>query len=144
LLEFAMTHSLGVIAGGRDGQARLALSLVHPRERIDVASADVVAIEAAAELTFTLTDGTLKTFAAPHVELTLAPHIRARLQRLSSVIVGEPIDIVVGGEVVSSPVVHEPLALQGPFRISAFDMTVAETLAAKLRKGWVGPNLRLV
>jgi preprotein translocase subunit SecD len=139
-----MMERLSVIAGGREGPARIALSLVHPRERIDVALTDVVAIEAFADVTFTMPGGRLKTYAAPHVEVTLKPHICARLHRLTSVIVGEAMDIVVSGEVVSSPIVREPLGLQGAFRISASDLDEAEALASKLRKGWVAPNLRLV
>jgi preprotein translocase subunit SecD len=143
-LEVDMKDRLAVIAGGREGQPRLALSLVHPHERIDVALTDVLAIEALADVTFSLPDGTLKTYATPHVDVTLTPPICARLHRLTSIIVGEPMDIVVGGEVVSSPVVREPLGLQGAVSISANDMADAQALAAKLRKGWVGPNLRVV
>jgi len=137
-----MKNRLSGIAGGRD--RRIALSLVHRRERIDVALADVVSIEAVADITFAMPGGHGQTFPAPAVELKLAAHINMRLHRLTSTIIDEALDIVVGGKVVASPIIGEPLGLQGSFRISAVDIESAEALAAKLRKGFAGPNLRVV
>jgi hypothetical protein len=96
-----MKHRLSLIAGGRDGLPRIALSFVHPRERIDVASTDVLAIEALPDVAFSSRDGPVTINPAPHVEVTLTPLLRARLHRLTRDIVGEAIDIVVGGAIVS-------------------------------------------
>jgi len=139
-----MKHRLALIAGGRDRVPRIALSLVHPRERIDVERTDVVAIEALPDVTFSSPDGPVTIKAAPHVEVTLTLPIRARLHRLTRDLVGEAIDIVVGGAIVSSPIVREPLGWQGAFHIKVSDMKEAEALAPKLRKGWAGPDLRMV
>ncbi|ABD06657.1 hypothetical protein RPB_1949 [Rhodopseudomonas palustris HaA2] len=139
-----MTKSFSVITGGRDGQDRIAMSIVHPRERIDVALDEVLAIEAVAEHTFAVSDGTTMTVAAPHVQVTLAPNIGARLYRLTSHIIDEAADYVVGGEIVCSPIVREPIGLRGTFFISASSLAEAEALAAKLRQGWVRPQLRVV
>lgn len=138
-----MRDRFSVTAGGRDGP-RIALSLVHPRERIDIAPADVLSIEAVAGMSCVFPGGRTETFAAPAVELTLTPPIRARLYRLTAAIVGEAMDIVVCGKIVGSPIVREPLGTRPGFRISADDMTAAQALATKLRRGWSGPDLRLV
>ncbi len=138
-----MTDRLSVMAGGRDGPGRLALSLVYPRGRIDVGLADVLSIEAVASISFAI-DGGSATFPAPSVEVKFVPHVNARLHRLTSTMIDEPLDIMVGGEVVARPIVREPLGLQGSFRIAAADIEAAEAMAAKLRKGFVGPNLRVV
>jgi hypothetical protein len=139
-----MKHRWSLIAGGRDGLPRIAFSLVHPRGRIDVALTDVLAIEALPDVTFSSPDGPVTFNAAPHVEVALTPHIGARLLRLTRDIVGDTIDIVVGGGIVSSPIVQEPLGWQGAFHIKVSDMKEAEALAAKLLKGWAGPDLRMV
>ncbi|MFC0240144.1 hypothetical protein [Rhodopseudomonas telluris] len=139
-----MTNSLSVIAGGRSGPGRIAMSIVHPRERIDVTFDEVLAVEAVADYTFAVSDGTTMTFASPHVEVTVAPHIGARLYRLTSHIIDEAADYVVGGEIVCSPIVREPIGLRGAFFISADSLADAEALAAKLRRGWARPQLRVV
>lgn len=139
-----MTKSFSVIAGGRDGQDRIAMSIVHPRERIDVALAQVLWIEVVPDVTFAAPDGTLRTYAMPSVHIGLAPSICARLHRLTSVILQETMDLVVGCEVVSSPRVLEPIGAEQAISIGVYDVADAEALAAKLRQGWVRPQLRVV
>jgi hypothetical protein len=139
-----MTNSLSVIAGGRGGQDRIAMSIVHPRERIDVTLAQVLSIEVVPDVTFAAPDGMLRTYAMPSVHIGLAPSICARLHRLTSVILQEKMDLVVGGEVVSSPRVLEPIGAEQAISIGVYDVADAEALAAKLRQGWVRPQLRVV
>jgi preprotein translocase subunit SecD len=59
-------------------------------------------------------------------------------------IIEEAMDIVVGGEVVCSPVVREVLGIREMFSISACNIAQAQDIVAKLRKGWVIPGLRVV
>jgi hypothetical protein len=139
--------ALTVICGRADGgapPARIALSLVHARERIDIPVSAVVRIEAREE--FTVCDwGTrrLWTFPSPHVEVCFTPAIHARIYRLTRQIVDEPVEIIVGSECVYRPIVREPLRGQG-FRISAFDLAEAHALAHRLRAGWSKAVPRLV
>jgi len=139
-----MKHEWAVIPGGRAAVGRIAFALVHPRARIDVAFSDVLLIEALEEITFALPGGVFKTFTVPRVEVTLAPRARSQLRQLTAAIVGEAMDIVVSGRVVSSPIVREPLGRHPTFTIKLFDLAEAEALAAKLRQGWDRPALRVV
>ncbi|WP_420131622.1 SecDF P1 head subdomain-containing protein [Rhodopseudomonas sp.] len=139
-----MSSNLSVIAGGRDGQERIALSLVHPRERIDVTIPQVLSITIVPDITFAVPDGTLRTLAMPSVVLRLAPSICGRLHRLTSTILQEKMDIVVGGEVIASPRVLEPIGGDQAFSIGVYDLADAEDLAEKLRRGWARPALRAV
>jgi preprotein translocase subunit SecD len=137
--------SFSVIEGSADAPVRIALSLVHPRERIDIPVRDVLSIKSRAEQTFFCPElQASRTHSAAHARLQFKPDVRARIWRLTSQIVGEAMQIVVADEVICRPVVREPLGLQEGFNISAYDMEEARTLAAKLQQGWVIPNLRVV
>ncbi len=132
-------RNLKVVKGGRSTPAvRLALSLVHPRERIDVPVAAIVRIVAYAER-----QGPWP-FHNPHVGVWLVASIHERIYRLTRRIVDEPMDIVVCGECISSPVVREPLGPELPIRISAWDFAEAQALADLMRKGWLKAGPRLV
>ena len=136
---------LSVIDGRADARDRIALSLVHPREQIDIPVKAVRTIEAIAERTFFLADGrTSKTYRLPHVLLAFAPYLGARIHRLTARIVGEELAILVAGTIVSRPVVREPHGLRETLCIDVNDMEQAEALVAKLREGWAGPALRVV
>jgi hypothetical protein len=136
---------LFVIEGRPDAPVRIALSLIHPRERIDIPVRDVLEIEAFAEQTFFFPDiRESRTFPWAHVRLNFKPQTRARIYRLTSQIVEEEMQIVVAAEVVCSAVVREPLGIQEGFNITANDLAEAEKLACKLREGWVMPDLRAV
>jgi len=76
--------------------------------------------------------------------MNFKPEVRARIYKLTSQIVDDALEIVVVGEVVSRPIVREPLGTWKGFVISANDMDEATALAAKLRQGWVIPALRVV
>jgi preprotein translocase subunit SecD len=139
-----MSSNLLVIAGGRDGQERIALSLVHPRERIDVTIAQLLAITVVPDVTFAAPDGTLRSYAMPSVHVGLAPSICARLHRLTQAILQEKMDIVVAGEVIASPRVLEPIGAEQGISIGVYDVADAEQLAEQLRRGWARPALRAV
>jgi preprotein translocase subunit SecD len=61
---------------------------------------------------------------------------------LTRKIVGEALEVFVGGECVASPIVREPLCGEASFQISANDLAEAEALAQRLRIGWskAGPK----
>jgi preprotein translocase subunit SecD len=135
---------LSVVEGRPDAPVRIALSLVHPRERIDIPVKDVLKIEANAEQTFLPELKASKINPRAHVRLEFKPDIRARIYRLTSQIVGEELQVVVAGEVVTRPIVREPLGIREGFSISAFDLEEAKALERKLREGWIIPDLRVV
>jgi hypothetical protein len=122
---------------------RIALSLVHPRERIDIPVSAILRIEAHGEIAFT-EQGTGRPWISPnpHVEICFAEAIRERICQLSRQILDQPWDIVVGGEVVASAIVREPLCSQACFQISANDLAEAHALAHRMRTGWskAGPR----
>jgi preprotein translocase subunit SecD len=137
---------LKVIRGkGSEGPPaeRIALSLVHKRERIDIPVSAVVRIEAHAELIVSVRETRqVLAFSEPRVEVWLNQAIRGRISRLSREIIDEPLDIIVGGERISSPIVREPLCSQGCFVISVHDVSEAHALAQRMRTGWItaGPR----
>jgi preprotein translocase subunit SecD len=134
-----------VIDGRPDAPLRIALSLVHPRGRIDIPVKDVLKIETRAEETsFSADAQTSKTDAAPHVRLEFTAEIRARIHRLTSQIVDDELAIVVAGHVICRPLVREPLDVHGWFNIRVHDLEQARDLAAKLREGWINPDLKVV
>lgn len=126
-----------MIEGRADAPVRIALSLVHSCGRVDIPPGDVLEIEAKAEQTFFFSDTwTSKTYARPHVRLSFTPRIGTLIHRLTSQVVGEPLDVVVVGKVVISPVIHEPGGLRESMSIGFYDLEDAQKLAAKLRDGW--------
>jgi hypothetical protein len=132
-------RDLRVVQGGRSAPAvRLALSLVHPRGRIDIPVDAIVWIVAYGE-----GQGPWP-FHNPHVEVCFAPAIRKRIYDLTQHIVDEPMDIVVCGERISSPIVREPLGQDSSFRISAYDLAEAQELADQMRTGWMKAGPRVI
>ncbi len=124
--------------------AEIALSFVHEEDRIDVPAGAVRGIRAYATQTFVI-KGTRRRMVLdrPGVEICLSEEICAKLRQLTERIVDEPIDIVVGCEVISSPIVREPMGGSPCIQISAFDVAEARALADKLRgrsKGCRAPD----
>jgi hypothetical protein len=132
-----------VLAPGKLPDERIALSLVHPRGRIDVPVSVIRSIEAREEHVFGTRNGPFK-LAAPHVEIRLTPAVSSRLYELTRQIVGEPLETVVGGKTICKAIVHEPLGRRGHIWISASDFDEARTLAERLRERWSKVGLRLV
>jgi hypothetical protein len=136
---------LSVIEGRPDAPIRIALSFVHPRERIDIPVRDVLMIEAFAEETFFFPElQASKTYPFAHVRLDFKPHVRASIYRLTTKIMEEVLEIVAAGEVICRPVVREPLGIRNGLKIGVYDFEDAKKIAAKLREGWVIPGLRVV
>jgi len=112
----------------------IALSFVHEEDRIDVPADAVRGIRAYTTQAFAI-KGTWRRIVldSPGVEICLSEKICAKLRQLTQRIVNEPIDIVVGCEVISSPIVREPMGGSPCIQITAFDVAEARALADKLR-----------
>lgn len=143
---------LNLIAGGAAVRSdeRIAFSLVHPVQRIDVPVRALLDVEACAQETFRFSDGTSRTYDMPHVRVTLAPEIRARLYRLTHALMrfdqdaDKTLAIFIGAECMFRPVVREPLGHLPSFNMSANDLPEAEAMAAKLRAGFFRTELKVV
>jgi preprotein translocase subunit SecD len=129
-----------VIDGDRPAHAqseRIAISfVVHERKRLDIPVSALVRVEAGATKTFADERGWSVTYDLPHVEIWLAPSLQARLRDFTVDIIGEEMEILVGGRCISRPVVREPLGNEPSVQLSANDFAEAQALAAKLRTGW--------
>ena len=119
---------------------RIALSLVHSIERIDVAISPIKWIE---PRRFKLYGWGKNTWIArrPFVEICIAPYIRERIYRLCKQIVGDPLEIVLD---VVRPAVREPLGIHESISISQQDYEDAIALADRLRARWSEIEPRLV
>ena len=114
----------------------IALSLVHGEDRIDIPASAIIRVEAHATQTLTFTDThRTQTYDRPHVELCYSAEIREQICRLTRRIVAQPLSIVVGCEIISQPVVREPLCTMPCFQISSNDIQEANALAQRLKKG---------
>ncbi len=127
---------LGLFGRRQAGGSDIVLSFVHANGRVDVPATGIEHIEARSTTTFfdTETQRPMQ-FHTPKVEICLSRDFRDGLAQLTQRILDEPLDIVVGGNVIVSPIVREPFGTEGCFSISAFDVAEAEALAAKLRAG---------
>jgi hypothetical protein len=133
-----------VLAPGKFPDERVALSLVHPRGRIDVPVGVIRGIEAREEQVFATQTGPIR-LARPHVEIRFTPAVSSRLYELTRQIVGQPLEIVVGGKTITKPIVREPLGgRRGRIAISTFNFDEARALAERLRERWSRVGLRLV
>jgi preprotein translocase subunit SecD len=114
----------------------IAMSLVHPKGRIDVPVSDIRGVETWATTKFR-TQGTQEVheYPNPHVIVCFAHDVPQRICQLTRRIVGEPLSIVIDCEIVSEPVVNEPLCANSCFEISASDVAEANALAQRIRKG---------
>jgi preprotein translocase subunit SecD len=129
----ASTSGLGSACAGAE---EIALSLVHPKGRIDIPANAVSSVNARATITIhnTATGGS-REFPGPHVEVCLSKEIRDRLCQLTQKIVGEPLQIVVDCKAVSQPIVREPLCTNPCFQISAIDLAEATETAKRIQSG---------
>jgi preprotein translocase subunit SecD len=136
---------LRIVGGwGSAPAGRIALSIVHPRERIDIPVSEIVRIDAHEDSPWTADSGGSWPMRHPCVEVSFTQAIRDRICRLTQQIVDEPMEIIVGGECVSSPVVREPLCTQASFYISASDFAEALALAHQMRTGWTRAGPRAI
>jgi preprotein translocase subunit SecD len=113
----------------------IALSLVHPKGRIDSPVSAVRRVDALATIEFHNTEtGEVHEYPHPHVDVCFAKDIAERMCQLTRQIVGEPMEIVVDYETILKPIVREQLC--GPcFQISADDLAAASALAQRIRRG---------
>lgn len=129
--------ALTIVSGGRMQPAtRIALSLiVHERKRLDIPLDAILGIDAFATESFF--DGrNVMTFDLPHVEIRLTPSMQRKLHEFTTGVVGELMEIHVGGRCVSQPRLQEPLGDQPAFHLSIYDFADAQAMAETLRTGW--------
>ncbi len=113
----------------------IALSLVHPKGRIDIPVSAVRRVDALATIKFHNTEtGEVHEYPDPHVDVCFAKDIAERTCQLTRQIVGEPLEIVVDCETILKPIVREQLC--GPcLRIAHEDVACVNTLAQRIRRG---------
>lgn len=114
---------------------RIALSLVHPRERIDIAISAISWIEPRRCKFYSWGKRSVIS-RSPYVEICIAPYVREKIYRLSKQIVGGPLDFVIDGEDVIKAVVREPLGIHDCIAISQADYDGTVALAERLRARW--------
>ncbi len=129
-----MPPRLQVVEGDRSGNEQIVFSLHHPIQRIDVMARDVVQI-AAHEWQFF--PGVDRGFRLPHVEITLASEVRARIYRLTKALSdprlgGAVLKLIVAGKCIREPEIHEAIGHVPGFLLSAGSLEEAEELAATL------------
>ena len=122
---------------------RIALSLAHSTERIDVAISAIRWIEPRRYKVYGLGKKSWIS-RCPFVEIRFVPYIRERIYRLTKNIIGESLEILVSGTCVSKAIVHEPLGIHQTFSISEFNYGDAAVLADRLRARWSQVELKLV
>jgi hypothetical protein len=126
----AVTWSVGAVA------EEIALSLVHPKGRIEISVSAVRQIEAWATTKIRIKGtGEEREYPHPYVFVCFAPDVGERICELTRQIVDEPLAIVIDCEIVEKPIVREPLCGEPCFRISAHDAAEANALAERIRKG---------
>ena len=114
----------------------IALSLVHPKGRVDVPVSALGDVEAEATFTFRNTEtGQFHEYPNPHVEVCFAKDVRERICDLTRQIVGQPMEIVIDCATISKPIVREPICTRACFFISVADLADATALAQRIRRG---------
>jgi hypothetical protein len=114
----------------------IALSLVHPKGRVDVPVSAVRGVEPSATFKVRIPQtGEVREYPHPYVLVCFAKDIEEHICRLPRQIVGEPLAIVINCGIVSEPIVEEPLCGNPCFQISASDILEANALAQRIRKG---------
>ncbi len=113
--------------------AELAMSLVYKNERIEIPAKSIRRIEAISSIVIVFPDARgRKELPRPSVEVCYAKNIQEQICKLTRRIVDEPMELIAGCEVISKPVVREPIC--GPcITITAYDMAEAEAIADKIR-----------
>jgi hypothetical protein len=135
-LVVMMTAAATGLGNGFANAEDIALSLVHPKGRIDIPVSAVGRVDAYAKFVFRNTEtGEVHEYPDPHVEVCYATDIQERICQLTQQIIGEPLQIVIGCETVSKPIVREPLCVHSCFKISASDIAEATALAKRIRSG---------
>jgi hypothetical protein len=131
-----MTATATALGTGFANAEDIALSLVHPKGRIDIPVSAVGRVHAYAKIVFRNTEtGEIHEYPDPHVEVCYANDVQERICQLTQQIIGEPMAVVIDCETVSRPIVREPLCAHPCFKISANDIAEATALAKRIRSG---------
>jgi preprotein translocase subunit SecD len=114
----------------------IALSLVHPKGRVDIPVSAVQRVDARATTSVRIPQTVeVREYPHPYVEVCFAKDIEERICQLTRQIVDEPLAIVIDCNIVSEPIVMEPLCANPCIRVSANDVAEARALAQRIRKG---------
>jgi preprotein translocase subunit SecD len=114
----------------------IALSLVNPEGRIDIPVSALEQVKA--RPTFAVRNsetGVVHEYPDPHVELCVSNEFKQRICALTKRIVGQVMAVVVDCETVTKPIVREPLCMRSCFEIGANDVSEANALAQRIRRG---------
>jgi hypothetical protein len=127
----AVTFGIGQSIAKAD---EIAVSLVHPKGRVDIPIGALDHVQAYATSKFRHPE-TGAPFHDPQVEVCVTEEFKERICNLTKNIVGEAMAIVVDCETVTEPIVREPLCTRRCFAISIFDLEEANVLAQRIRGG---------
>jgi preprotein translocase subunit SecD len=131
-----MTAAATGLGTGLANAEDIALSLVHPKGRIDIPVSAVGRVHASAKFAVRNTEtGEVHEYPDPYVEVCYAKDIQESICQLTQKIIGEPMAIVVDCDTISRPIVREPLCARPCFQISAKDIAEATALAKRIRNG---------
>lgn len=128
---------VGGVLEPADGVAdEIALSLVHPKERIDVPVSSLRRVEVRATVAFRNTEtGVVHEYPSPGVKVCFTKDVAQRVCQLTQQIVGESVAVVVDCETLTTPIVREPLCANPCLLISTFDLASANALMQRIRNG---------
>jgi hypothetical protein len=112
--------SLACGVSGLDA-AEIAFSFVHKEERIDV-PAHAFWVRTFATQAFAI-KGTRRRLVLdrPGLEICLSEDIGAKLRQFTERLIGEPMDIVVGCDVIYSAIIREPIGSLPCIQVTAFE-----------------------
>lgn len=129
-VSLALAASLAIAARAVAADAP-ALSLVAENGRVDIEASQIVSIKTAPALYWLLQRA--QNPPRDTIELCFSDEIRARICDLTTANVGRPMAIEVGCQVVSKPIVREPICQQPCFQVSiGSDARAADELVRKL------------
>ena len=101
----------------------IALSLVHPKGRVDVPVSALGEVKAAATYAFRNSEtGQVHEYPNPHVSVCFSDDIQKRICELTRQVVGQPMEIVIDCATISKPIVREPLCAGSCFQVTANDI----------------------
>ena len=129
-----MVASVSVLCGVVSAAEDIALSLVHATERIDIPASAISRIEAAPS--FVVIDPRTRKRTqsqAYSVNVCLPKDIRDRICQLTWRIVGEPLEILAECDLLTKPVVREPICNSPCLAIPAENAEEAKLFVGKLR-----------
>jgi hypothetical protein len=116
--------------------ADIVLSFVHPHGRVDVPAGAVRRIRAFATRAFVIKETRQRLeFPETGVEFCLSKGVRIKLLQLTERIVDQPLDLVIGCDVIASPIVREPIGGSPGVQLTTFGLAEAQSIADRLAGG---------